>query len=178
MAEKDGSKFAVYMVKKGRTEKGIVRTKKVTIVEDDAFVVHPNGGTADILPAGAIFNTYEEAERYLNGEGIPSWVVYTEKWQQGYNDLPRMCRARVLRHNYRGRYSNESRVSIVGMDGVPLNPYRPYQVQYFKLKKDAEKAFAAAWQQQRKSALGDIAKFNAYLAELEKNKPRSKKKAT
>lgn len=174
-------KFVVYTCKKGKTERGIYQ-RYVAIARNRAFVWRDRDAqTADILPRENVFNTYEDAARYMaelkEGGGVERWVTFLDR-----NDVPELFKARVIYHAVEeqwGRRGWSWSMSIIRIDNnevIGVHMRNRYGYEVHKTRKEAEKFYRDAWNS-RKS---ELAHLLGELSEQEKKllagKPRSGKK--
>lgn len=170
----DPRKYVAFLAKVGRTEKGIVHGY-VTIDGDLAYVrKNESSASADIVPAAGVFNTEKEAQDYLAGEGVRRWVVGTLR-QSRRHGCPVLFEAKVVHYYYKGSYKTYYKQAVKRISDGEIVELLNFQS--FSTKKAAESHFSKAWHAEHKDLMRDLEGHKKHLAELLKNKPRSRKAA-
>ena len=172
MKETSKQKWVAYKTKVNRTKPGVYK-RHVTIGGEQAFV-HPEGDAkvADILPAPAVFETKEEAIKYLNGDGLLRWVVVSH----GRKNVPEMFQAYItFGYGYRYGRSQHSVTYATRADNGKLVQDLWY-ASVCKTKKEAESKYRQAWRSTMKECKKELGNWTKLYRDLQSGKPRSGKK--
>lgn len=169
-------KWVAYTEKLGRTEVGVYE-RKVEIIDGSAYVLpKSDGNVADILPKANVFETQEEAIRFLSGDGVPRWIIYSGR-SYGSNRDPEECcmfQGNVKYYTQRkyGEF-HQAKSAVRISDG---KVFSSSNIQAFDTRRECEAIYRKIWS----SRMADLTKEKSEIDEKMKfllsNKPRSGKK--